>query len=213
MNMTVGGLQQLKVGRGGWCYYNDDDVEHERLALGLRFGLEGTRIVIKAVHLETQERVTGTSLRALPLGRIEALANAPHIADAIRRSIANDAKAVGEEHAAYWEALVPTSAPTMMATTVTFFNSAQGEMTTVPMRLLVPVSSGEPPKTSAKKPDDFYERVAARYSELAGQVRDPAIRLAQENQVPHTTAHRWIKEARRRGLLGQGRKVGWGPKP
>jgi transposase-like protein len=57
-----------------------------------------------------------------------------------------------------------------------------------------------------KRPDDFYGRVAEAYSWLAGRSRHPAGDLARENSVPDTTVHRWVKEARRRGLLGAGRR-------
>lgn len=67
-------------------------------------------------------------------------------------------------------------------------------------RLRIPVPKGQ------KRPDDFFGRVAAAYSYLAGHTRRPATELAARNDVPVTTVHGWIKEARRRGLLGPGRR-------
>jgi hypothetical protein len=57
-----------------------------------------------------------------------------------------------------------------------------------------------------RKPDAFYERVARAYMWLStwGGSRRPAAQIAEVNQVPATTVHRWIKEARRRGLLPPG---------
>jgi hypothetical protein len=52
--------------------------------------------------------------------------------------------------------------------------------------------------------DDFYRQVAAVYAALVDpkrRERAPAARLAELNDVPLTTAKRWIKEARRRGFL------------
>lgn len=54
--------------------------------------------------------------------------------------------------------------------------------------------------------DDFYRRVAASYSALARQVPNPAAELAEENELPVTTVHTWVKQARRRGFLPPGRK-------
>lgn len=56
------------------------------------------------------------------------------------------------------------------------------------------------------KPDDFYKRVAEVYQELAGWSNRPAVELAEANSIPLSTAHRWVKEARRRGHLPPGRK-------
>jgi hypothetical protein len=50
-------------------------------------------------------------------------------------------------------------------------------------------------------PEEFYPRVAAAYTEYAPQTRAPAKEIATEAEVPVTTAHRWIREARRRGFL------------
>jgi hypothetical protein len=56
------------------------------------------------------------------------------------------------------------------------------------------------------KPDSFYRQVAKTYSHLARGSNRPAVELAEVNDVPVTTAHRWVKEARRRGFLPPGRK-------
>jgi hypothetical protein len=56
------------------------------------------------------------------------------------------------------------------------------------------------------KPDTFYQQVAKTYSQLARGSNRPAAELAEANDVPVTTAHRWVKEARRRGFLPPGQK-------
>jgi hypothetical protein len=55
------------------------------------------------------------------------------------------------------------------------------------------------------RPDSFYRDVAHAYRELAQSTARPAAELAEVGGVPVTTAHRWIKEARRRGFLPPGR--------
>ena len=54
-------------------------------------------------------------------------------------------------------------------------------------------------------PDAFYVAVAAVYRQLAATSPRPVADLARDNAVPVTTAQRWVKEARRRGMLGPGR--------
>jgi hypothetical protein len=56
------------------------------------------------------------------------------------------------------------------------------------------------------KPDSFYQQVAKTYSHLARGSNRPAADLAEANDVPVTTTHRCVKEARRRGFLPPGRK-------
>lgn len=55
------------------------------------------------------------------------------------------------------------------------------------------------------RPDEFYREIADVYLDLAQASPRPASDLAESNGVPVTTAHRWIKEARRRGFLPPGR--------
>lgn len=52
------------------------------------------------------------------------------------------------------------------------------------------------------KPDGFYRDVARLHTELrAAGNRRPAHELAEANDVPVSTVHRWMKEARRRGVM------------
>lgn len=55
------------------------------------------------------------------------------------------------------------------------------------------------------RPDRFYADIAAEYQDLTSSSRRPAADLADRHSVPVSTTHRWIKEARRRGLLAPGR--------
>ena len=54
-------------------------------------------------------------------------------------------------------------------------------------------------------PDAFYDAVASSYRQLVAASSRPVGDLAEANGVPVTTAQRWVKEARRRGLLAPGR--------
>jgi hypothetical protein len=55
-------------------------------------------------------------------------------------------------------------------------------------------------------PEGFAKRVAAAYREYAQTTRAPAVKIAEEAGVPVGTVRGWIREARRRGKLPEGRK-------
>lgn len=55
-------------------------------------------------------------------------------------------------------------------------------------------------------PDGFAQRVADAYREYVMQTRSPALKIAEEAGVPVATVRSWIREARRRGKLPEGRK-------
>jgi hypothetical protein len=60
-----------------------------------------------------------------------------------------------------------------------------------------------PPEAPTKgpKPDEFYRQFGEIYGKAAGASTQPAKDLAEAWEVPVTTVHRWIREARRRGHL------------
>lgn len=114
---------------------------------------------LHAVAMHVEGVLSAEVLRAIPVGRIEALANAllhPHAAD---RGWRADAR--------------------------------------LPDRLLL--------EDGRRRSDDFYASVASTYRHLASATHRPVVELAEANEVPRTTAHRWVKEARRRGMLAPGR--------
>lgn len=55
-------------------------------------------------------------------------------------------------------------------------------------------------------PDGFAAQVAAAYREYVQTTRSPAVEIAKEAGVPVGTVRGWIREARRRGKLPEGRK-------
>ena len=61
---------------------------------------------------------------------------------------------------------------------------------------------------SGRYPDDFYDEVAGAYHWAVLERRAPAKTIAEHNDAPVTTVHRWIREARRRGLLPPARGKG-----
>lgn len=61
-------------------------------------------------------------------------------------------------------------------------------------------------RPDGQDPEVFYRLVAEVYTEHATTSSAPAKAIANEADVPVTTAHRWVREARRRGFLPPGRK-------
>lgn len=61
-------------------------------------------------------------------------------------------------------------------------------------------------RPTGQDPEEFYRLVARAYSDYAAETKAPAKALAAEAKVPTTTAHRWVREARRRGFLPPARK-------
>jgi hypothetical protein len=58
-----------------------------------------------------------------------------------------------------------------------------------------------PPGMPGKKPDSFYEQVAVFVALCRQNGVAVGPRLAADNGVPVATVHRWIREARRRGVM------------
>jgi len=61
-------------------------------------------------------------------------------------------------------------------------------------------------RPDGRNPDAFYEAVAAHYRWHAAVSPKPAARMAEASNVPVSTVHRWIREARLRGFLPPGKR-------
>jgi hypothetical protein len=141
----------------------------------------GGRLEVTELFI-AQDHVTGSTLREVPLGRIEAIANNPKIKPALLEHIVREADQVAEEMYAQFADLVPEGWQS--------FRPARRPR----LRLRIP--------TSRRKPNEFYMQVADAFGWLSQSSARPAQDLAETNNVPVSTVHRWVKEARRRGYLG-----------
>lgn len=155
----------------------------------------GGRLVLAGLTIEGEP--TAELLRAIPVGRIEATANA-------QLCLVDDALVPAPPGPQVpsrprWGGTTPPPPP----------STPDGWETTDPAR-----ATRRPSRRAADRggesvlrgrPDLFYRDVATAYLDLAQASSRPAVDLACAHGVPQTTAHRWIKEARRRGFLPPGR--------
>jgi hypothetical protein len=152
---------------------------HVRVVAGTggRLGLAELRIIGEP---------TSDVLRAIPVGRIEAAANA-------QLTVVDDTVSPAPAHRRRRPSRGRPG------------DSLDGWESPTAPALGAP---DEPQRRSGRprgRPDRFYADIADAYRQLAQTSRRPAGDLAARHEVPLTTAHRWIKEARRRGFLAPGR--------
>jgi hypothetical protein len=158
-----------------------------------RLRYRGGRVFVTELYVHG-DVITANTLRAIPMGRIEAMANAP---EAHRESHGNERGIVF---------VGPLAAL-----------AAKGPDRDVPMSELrerVPTRrsvSRRPKRKPLRRPDGtdpegFSRLVAEAYNSLVTTTSAPAKALADEAGVPVTTVHRWIREARQRGFLPPARK-------
>ena len=173
-------------GPSGWAAYHSPATRRSGFAVQLRFGpvdAEPTSpLQIYELHLAThRDRTSWNSplLRTLPFGRMVAAINRDSVRDRLRPLLmpANTIETHGFSPRIAWT-LPPDPPPTMSAPD---------------LKLDVP--------EDRRKPDEFYARFADTYLAQATISNRPAHDLAEANDVPKSTAHRWLKEARSRGLL------------
>jgi hypothetical protein len=181
---------RVVMGTGGWLWavFPDElgDIEVYARVVERPNG----RLGIGAIELVSVDDATIDTnvLRRVPTGRLEAAVNRLGAAEELRRRVEND----GADTDARDRAARDERAP----------RDAEGFLSKPPSpsmrRLRIP--PGRP------KPDEFYVRVARLYGDLSPHHKQPAHLIAEANDVPITTVHGWLKEARRRGLMSPGRR-------
>lgn len=161
------------------------------VAVHAHLGVHEGRVVVTGVLVEADE-VTTDVLRQVQTARI------------LAKVAADDVVLAGGNH----------SSIVMSGETLALLEAvgpADAELTLGQLRSRSPVTVkggrrrrlGRP---DGNDPEGFYRRVATTYRSAAVDSRQPAVVIAEENDVPVETVRRWIKEARRRGFLPPGRK-------
>jgi hypothetical protein len=169
--VTTRDVASLSIGAGGWVDYADADVP-EWVSVRVQPDPNG-RLVIVELHL-ARDRVDSDALRRLPLGRIEAMVNDPRHVDAIRAHAATAPRPEVEPAA------------------------GQRRQRWAPKEITWEVELDVP---KGRKPEAFWRQLADVYRDAAALSRRPAAEIAEAVGVPVVTVHRWVAEARKRGLL------------
>lgn len=148
---------RFRPGDDGWHQWVDDNLRQAAVHVRVDEGDDGR---LHLAGLRVEGKVSAELLRSIPVGRIEAAANAQ----------------------------LHVSAPPVPA-----------------RRPPVRIAAIHRLSTDRGYPVAFYRRVATSYRHLAMTSKRPVADLAAANDVPVSTAQRWVKEARRRNLLAPGR--------
>jgi hypothetical protein len=167
----------------GWYEWRQDEPPLAgavlvRVAVGA-----GGRLVLTGLRIDGTP--SAELLRAIPVGRIEAAANA---------QLAAGDSAGGTTPVVSLRAR-PVAPPVA--------EDIGWEMVEPALAVVRAAPAG--PGRLRGRPDVFYRQVADVYLEFAAASARPARDLADRHGVPVSTAHRWVKEARRRGFLPPGR--------
>lgn len=169
----------------GWARWFPPEESGPRTRVLMRFGLPGLAaslgdpLVVKELALAATRGIDAALVRRLGLGRLEAAVNRPDHHSVLAPLV--------KEWSSFEQPL-----PEL------------GTWSSDPPRLDIPPPPAvklDVPAGRTRRPDSFYAQVGAAYAWLTTQTRQPAQVLAEENDVPITTAHGWIKEARARGKL------------
>jgi hypothetical protein len=175
------------AGRGGWIWAQFAELPDVNIYA--RVSPQGDRLAVVDIRLEAvgEGAISASTFRTLPIGRLEQLLNQPDLRNRLMERIDDDAGAAAVDVDKFFAELVAAD-PT-------------GFLDRPPKALLRLRGIN-----AARKPDEFYERVAELYTWVASFDEQPAAALADANNVPVAIAYRWIKEARRRKLLAPGRR-------
>jgi hypothetical protein len=212
-------------GNGGWVLYEDEDwpsVPETGEGLYLRFAPdEKGRLRVVDLFAAYDRGLSNDALRRLRLGRLEAMANEPDArsylihgiklpSPDLRRLVSFFGTSFEYDKVEHWVAksfLAQKRPEQELQPTPPRRRAREGERKTSKERKpeqldpRLELLSDRPPYSDA-----FYEEVARKYVNWAARSPRPAEVLARANDVPVRRIHSWVKEARKRGYLGSGRR-------
>jgi hypothetical protein len=173
---------RYQFGNAGWLAI--ETPEGEKLLVRVAPDESGY-LRVRELHLgDTGEPVTAQRLRAVRLGAIENVANLSTEREAIMERIE-----------------LPITAPLdfmdffKAGESVSVFVEAPAAVHARPQPLVAPSGRGYP--------NSFYERVAEEYRAATRRQERPVMAVAKSANVPRSTAAQWVKETRRRRILGE----------
>lgn len=143
----------------------------------------GGRLVLSGLRIDGA--LSAGLLRAIPLGKIEATANAQF---------------AGDSDLGFEQAVATSPRPRPMSPPAA---GTAGWDTVGPTAAVLRAEPAAHRRTRGR-PDTFYQEIAGVYLAYSQRSTGPARDIAGQRGVPVSTAHRWVKEARRRGFLPPG---------
>jgi hypothetical protein len=201
----------FRPGNDGWAVYRSPSFDAQRAFLFLRFGLD-RGYTNEPAFVDGSPAVKSTPTAELPQAFIEVREvlvsfNGGGVAARVLRDIPLTRIEAGVNQPTYREKLLPRL-PGPGAVMVPFTwdkPEDSGWWFAVPHPWASPKIKVEVPEGRGR-PDEFYKAVAAAFAYLATVSQRPAAEMAEANDVPVSTIHGWVKEARRRGFLPAGER-------
>lgn len=173
-------IEYLQAGQDGSVFYRDPNLGRE-VWLRVTEGKDG-RWSVTDMHWPGARPIRTEDLRKVPIGKIEAFCNLPEIVEVLHSKMSANPKTLEQ-----------IARKSVVAVNVVNREIQQRRAVQRITKLRIP--------DERPYPSEFYAQVAAIYSDLSAAVRNPAIEFSEKANVPLSTVHRWIKEARARGEL------------
>lgn len=170
----------LAFGKNDWILWTRPDHFEARV----RLNPVGPRITVTglAVLADDDESVSASQLRELPLGRLEDALNHPVIAREVQAP-----RLEGQARSSL--DFAPTEAQ---------FDWSLFDHTPLTIERTYRIDGVDEPR----RPDAFYRAVAAAWATaVLYNEQSPAEALASANHVALSAVHRWVREARKRGVM------------
>ncbi|MCU1358088.1 MAG: hypothetical protein JWM89_3506 [Acidimicrobiales bacterium] len=184
---SVGG-GPLYVGKGGWLLWQPE--EHLHVHVRATRGRPGDHFAPVEVTIRSldERRVTGTTMRNLPMGQLE---RALHD-DEVDYALGNDRGAPVLDPGA--------CSPAEAAVRTRQIHQDSIGWEDIELHLSVPARG--------KRADAFYAEVWRIHQAQSLKSRRPAADIAEANRVAISTVHGWLKEAKRRAAVQSPGPVG-----
>lgn len=189
--------EKIEGGVGPWFLWYQPDAQDVRVRIADRDG----RLVVEALHVEALPGVSlgSSDLRPLQLGRLQVVLNGPQAAELVREVLGRKGPAShrpgrARERRESWEQASERREEAFEA--IRRGSEAADERRAELRRQA---------ETRGRRPDEFYKKVAEEVASAAAWTRSPVAQVASDLEVTPSAVHRWIREARRRGLAAPGR--------
>lgn len=181
----------IAIGRAGWLFWHLHPFKHDVRVETVED--DGGRLVVHSLVVAACDTLLGpgsiapTEIRDIALGRVEGLINSPEYAPLVRGALTATS---GSDYS-------PSGCPVGLAVR----KAEDRPFVRQDRTLRIEIPAGR------HFEDDFYREVGQTYAIAYQTSQRPAADIAEATGVPVTRVHRWLKEARRRGLMSPARRT------